>query len=176
MLNIMQKLVLAFVTIIVGLVLVTQVSTNVLGSTQKVTATQSIDISTARVAGGSINESKQFTPTVVSAAVGGWRGDTSGCKAGDVILGSYANASGTAYTDTTDIVRSTSGYFTLVNTSKVFGSSNVTVSTLTYCPDGYLTQGWDATILNLVPGFFALALMAIGIGLFYSVAREINLL
>ena len=76
----------------------------------------------------------------------------------------------------TDIVDYTftpsTGIIVFNNTDNVNGSvSNTTLATYQYCNSNYLTQGWTRTILNLVPGFFALALLGIGIGLFYAVGK-----
>jgi len=49
---------------------------------------------------------------------------------------------------------------------------NTTTATYQYCEEDYLTEGWNRSIINLVPGFFAIALMGIGIGLFYAVGKR----
>ncbi len=49
---------------------------------------------------------------------------------------------------------------------------NTTAATYQYCEIDYITEGWQRTVLNLVPGFFALALLGVGIGLFYAVGKR----
>ena len=77
----------------------------------------------------------------------------------------------------TDVVDYTftesTGVIVFNNTANVnLSTSNLTTATYQYCESDYLTQGWNRTILNLVPGFFALALLGIGIGLFYAVGKR----
>jgi len=121
-----------------------------------------------------VNTSYQIIPTVVAEATSGWKSEISECTATTIISGSYANASGVALVELTSyIVDTTTGYITLVN-SAVTNRTDFTsiIATNNNCPDGYLTQGWQRNIINLVPGFFALALLGIGIWLFYSIAKE----
>jgi hypothetical protein len=64
-------------------------------------------------------------------------------------------------------------YITYVNsTGMVDNIGNTTAFYVKYYPMSYLTQGWNRTILNLTPGFFALALLAVSLALFYSIARD----
>ena len=63
------------------------------------------------------------------------------------------------------------------------GSTNATggaclsteVSTSGYC-QLYLTSGWGATVLRLVPGFFALGVLGIGIAVTYSSLQQSGVL
>jgi hypothetical protein len=176
MLSTVQKLLLAFVTLTVGLVLIGQIASTGNTVTSKTSSSESIDISSARLAGGAINTSTRFYPAVATQATSGWRADTSGCGADTVIVGSYTNASGSALTPTTDYVTNSAGYFTLVNSTTVFYSTNTTVAVLSYCPDGYLSQSWQRSILNLVPGFFAIALLVFAVGMFYSLAKDAGII
>jgi hypothetical protein len=68
---------------------------------------------------------------------------------------------------------------TEVNTNTA--STNSTGATCTSptqlgCTDNghalYLSSGWGATVLKLVPGFFALGILGIGIAVTYSSLRE----
>jgi hypothetical protein len=170
------KLVTAFVMLIIGISLIGVVATQTTGVTARTTTTETFNVAPARLVDGDINTTYKFYPAVTTAAATSWRADTDGCQVNDVILGSFSNASGTAYTATTDYVTNSAGYFTLVNSSTVFYSTNSTTGVFPYCADGYTTQGWGRSILNLVPGFFALALMAIALGLFYSLGRDAGIL
>jgi len=66
---------------------------------------------------------------------------------------------------------------TEVNTAAT--STNSTGATCTSVTQGgcsnsalYLSSGWGATVLKLVPGFFALSILGIGIAVTYSSLRE----
>jgi len=169
-----SKLVLAFVTLIIGVVLAAQVATVGVGVTQKLGQTD--DQISSNVAGAwdgtNINESYVYTVTNNPTS---WK--VTDCPLTNVVL---TNSSGTEYTDTTDYVFTASaGTFTLKNTATVnatLTSDNLTYVDYTYCGDDYMNLTWGRTGINLVPGFFALALLLISVGLFYSVARENGIL
>ena len=68
---------------------------------------------------------------------------------------------------------------TEVNTAA--GSTNASGDTCTKAVDGgvsgancqlYLSSSWGATVLKLVPGFFALGILGIGIAVTYSSLRQ----
>jgi hypothetical protein len=173
MLSTIQKLMLAFVTLIIGLVLVGQVAISTSSLTAYTANTQTSSFASARIAGGAINESVYFYPTHFIEAASGWRADTSGCSSEDISTSvSITNSSGGAFVDGVDVIINTAGSYTLLNTDKVNGTTNnVTLVSLQYCPDGYIS-GWSGTVLALVPGFFALALLIFSVGMFYSLARD----
>ena len=176
MLSPIQTLVLAFVTLIVGLVLVGQVATTTNGVTNTKSYTESINYASAFNATGSINSSVLFYPIKATEAASGWRTDIPVCDVSEVIYGTYTNSTGSVYTDPTDIVRNDAGYFYLVNTAKVNKTKdNITIFTTNYCDDGYIS-GWGGSVLMLVPGFFALALLGVSLALFYSLAQQTGML
>lgn len=157
---------MAFVLVIVGLAFITQISTLTLTATDKQSVVnEAIDISVARItADGSVNTSYPFT---VTYAPTDWK--VSDCPVASVV---YGNSSAD-YTVTTDYtITGSSGVLLLKNTSTVVFGSNSTVIDYTYCGDDYLNSDWGRTVLLLVGGFFALALLGVGIGLFYSVGKE----
>jgi len=53
---------------------------------------------------------------------------------------------------------------------------NTTYFDYTYCADGYMNIAWGRTILNLVAGFFALALLGASVGIFYSIGRDTGII
>lgn len=252
---IIQKLVIAFVMIIIGLAFVGQISTLTTDVTLRSTATDTVDISSARLAGSGtvINEIAFLNNTRYTLSnyslTGGFVGTivlvqnrTDGT---DIPETNYTYASGVIYnstkvsydnvsinytytysyingsvkiptssfmtyrpsrnylTDLSDCVITTSevvfknesgsvqpstaytfnsdgsgtiGSLQVKNVVSLNGTtSNTTSIVYNYCPTDYVSS-WGGTILNLVPGFFALALLAIGVGLFYGVARESNIL
>jgi hypothetical protein len=65
---------------------------------------------------------------------------------------------------------------TLLDEFNANAGGNKSYAYYTYCPDTYVNLSWGRTILNLVPGFFALMLIGIGIGLFYKVLRNEGLM
>jgi hypothetical protein len=173
MLSTIQKLMLAFVTLIVGLVLVGQVATVGVGVTSKKAITnEAISIAPAYAGDNQIDPAIVFT--VVNAPTG-WK--STDCPLTNVIL---TNGSGTAWTATTNYVFTAStGKFTLVNVPAVnqsFLSDNSSLIDYTYCGNDYLNSDWQRTVLNLTPGFFALALLIFSVGMFYSMARDAGIL
>ncbi len=163
--NSVSKIVISFFMIILGLALIAAVANGSALVTDKTNVVnEAIDISTARLVGGSINESKVFT---VANYPSGWK--VIDCPLTSV---TYGNAS-IDYTLTTDYVPTLSaGTFTLKNTSEVFYGANDTLIDYTCCPDAYMNLAWGRSILSLVAGFFALAILGLGLGLFYSVAKD----
>ena len=91
------------------------------------------------------------------------------------------NNSGTVLTETTDYVLTASaGTFVFVDNALLNNtinmSTNETLATYEYCSDEYLNLGWGRTVIDLVPGFFAIALLLVSIGLFYSVGKETGII
>ena len=161
---------MGFVMIIIGIVLLSSVATQVIGVTQKTTESETIDITAARLAGGDINETYEFVPTRVTEALGGWRSTTSGCQESDLLGSAVLTNTTDALTETTDYVIGT-GYFTLVNSTTVWSSGNDTAITLEYCQDDYVS-GWANNITNLIIGFFALAILGVGIAITVTIFRK----
>ena len=164
-----SKIVIGFFMIIVGLALIVSVANSSAAVTLKTNiVNEAVDITTARLSTGCINESTVFTVTNYPS---GW-------KVNDCPLTSfvYGNSS-TDYTLTTDYIPTLSaGTFTLVNTSTVVDGTNATLVDYTYCQDGYMNLAWGRSILNLVAGFFALAILGLGLGMFYSVAKDAGII
>jgi len=52
-----------------------------------------------------------------------------------------------------------------------WSSGNSYLTSYSYCADGYVS-GWGGTVLTLVPGFFALAILIFSVGMFYSLAKD----
>ena len=173
--NTIQKLILGFVVLIVGLALISPIASNVLDVTDKALVyDEALDISSVRIedgcGAGSINASVGLALT---NAPTGW-------KITDCPITSFSmkNQTGVAATVTTDYVLfASNGTITLLNTTRFVGdecaqTSNATTLTYTYCGDDYMNIAWGRTIVNLVAGFFALALLGASVGLFYSVAKD----
>ena len=160
-----NKLILAFVTLIIGVVLIGTIATQGNAVTEK-----------TNVAG----ESTSFTPLVnttinetetlsLTNAPTGWKVDD--CPITNLVLSNGSDA----LTVTTDYVfTAASGTFTLKDTAAVraLNDTNATISSYTYCADDYLNLSWGRTMIDLVGGFFAIGLLLVSVGLFYSVAKE----
>jgi hypothetical protein len=74
----------------------------------------------------------------------------------------YANQN-IAILNTTDTDKTLGGSFAITNN---------TLWTYSYFPREYMCSGFGRTMLNLVPGFFGLALLLGGIAMFYKIARD----
>jgi hypothetical protein len=120
------------------------------------------------IAGGNVS--------VAQAYGSDWRISDTDCTMTGV---SIKNSTGGTLTVTTDYTFDTStGIITYVNTQDVnqSGLSNTTTVTYAYCQAGFLGESWNRTVIDLVPGFFSLALLLIGVGLFYNVMKNEKLL
>ena len=65
--------------------------------------------------------------------------------------------------------------FFFLNTTAVTAvitHDNNTMICYEYENSDYIKQGWARTSLDIVPGFFAIALLLIAVGLFYAVAKK----
>jgi hypothetical protein len=174
MLSTIQKLLLAFITLIIGLVLVGQVATvgqgvtstkSITGETQAL-ATNGTDLNTTGMTGA--------TYTIVNYPTS-W-------KVLDCPITSFSikNSSGSALVADTDYTfTASSGQFVLLRTDLTKATlypSNVSYQSYVYCGDDYLDVSWGRTVLNLTPGFFALALLIFSVGMFYSLARDAGII
>lgn len=157
----------------VGVVLLGTISTSVLGvssGTQVVNETQAIGIA---IDAGTVETNVAFN---VTNRPTGWKAETDGCPLTGIAI---KNATNTALTrDTHYTFYPTNGSWTLkgttVNTSHFWANNNSYVS-YTYCGDDYMNLGWGRSILSVAVGMFALALLAVSVGLFYSIARDYGL-
>jgi len=164
-------LIMAFVSIIIGVGLLTSVSTEAQDVTTFTYApNESIDITTARNAGTTtINATINFTLTNAPTS---WKA-SGGCPISSV---SVRSGNGTALTENTDYeLGLTTGVISFIDTVLVNQSTtdaNTTTVDYYYCPDGYIDQAWSRTVLNMVPGFYALGLLGIGVGLILLIGKK----
>ena len=159
-----NKLILAFITLIVGLVFISQISILGNSATSKTSVADESHTIVKNVT--DINTTYVYT---INNPPTGWK--TTDCPITSVTL---SNSSGTAFTITTDyIFNAANGTFLLKNSSAVLlTADNLTYVDYIYCTDDYLNLSWGRTFINLIPGFFALALLLVSIGLFWSVAKD----
>lgn len=164
-----NKLIIAFVTLLIGVILVGSVASEGLNKTTKtVISDEAISIAPAKLAADNINTTYEFT---VANNPTSWK--IQDCPLTSV---TYGNST-TDYTVTTDyVITASSGVLTLKNTSTVYEGGNDTVIDYTYCGDEYMNLAWGRTGINLVSGLFAIAILLISVGLFYSVAKDTGML
>jgi len=172
--NVTSKLVLAFVLLLLGVVFVGVIATQGLAVTAKTGVVDESFDYTAKLSGVSTVNVSEANATVTYAPTG-WKSND--CPLTSVVV---TNGSGTVFTLNTDykIVAST-GTIEILNTSATNAANNVGNTSLidyTYCADGYMNLSWGRTGINLVAGFFAIALLMIALGLFYSVAKDTGMM
>jgi hypothetical protein len=178
-------LIAAFATLLVGIMLISTVATQtyeVTGAGTQVTQ-ETLDTSAARDAtsgpscmNGTISFTLNNKGVYCGNGQGGWvSGSVAIYNASGSVLRSgnytvdYTNRS--IYfknTTTTDI----NAMKTAATGAGFFNGSNNTLVTYQYYPSDYLCESWSRSGLNLVPGFFGIAVMLISVALFYQVAKE----
>ena len=175
--NIASKLILGFLVLIVGISLISTIASNGLAVTEKTLVyNEALDIANARLNSGVCSMSINDTyPFIIVNPPTGWQ--ASECA---VTSFSMINQTDVLAVITTDyIFYGNNGSLYLKNTTK-FNDCAITVNdtelSYTYCGDDYLNIAWGRAIINLISGFFALALLGVSAGIFYSVARDANIL
>jgi len=178
MTDINGKLVLAFVTLLLGVVLIGVIATQQLAVTDRTAITSEVHNVLPTIATGrnSSDINATITYTLTNAPTGWQLADS--CPVTNFAL---ANSSGTAFTDTTDyVVDLDAGTYTLVNSATAIATlpvaNNNTYASYQYCADDYMNLSWGRTVINLIAGFFAIALLMTALGLFYSIAKDTGML
>jgi hypothetical protein len=165
-----QKLILAFVTLILGAILIATAAGLANDVTQKVSVRES-QVVTMVPGGGGINETINYT--VANPPVG-W-------QVQDCPLAGYSltNKSGTTFTEATDwAFTTTTGVWRMLNTSAnladlgLADGANLTYVTYTYCPVDYVNSSFGRSGISIMIGLFAIAILLVSVGLFYSIAKE----
>uniref|UniRef100_A0A6M3LQJ8 Uncharacterized protein n=1 Tax=viral metagenome TaxID=1070528 RepID=A0A6M3LQJ8_9ZZZZ len=168
------KLVIAFFTLILGIVLIGVIADSGSLVTDKLSVNESLDISAAvsgpTIPNSSINETYIFT--IINNPTG-WK--VADCPITNFVI---YNQTGSLAVVTTDYVFTASnGTLTLSNNAKFNRSaSNTTNLGYTYCSDDYVNVAWGRTIINLVAGFFALAILGVSLALFYDIAKDAGII
>lgn len=170
-------LIAAFVLIIVGASLIGVIATEEqIVTTKTIVSNETHNVLPTIATGRNATEINETITYTLTNAPTGWK--LYDCP---ITTFTLTNSSGTEFTDTTDyIVNLTAGTLTLVDSATALVTltvtNNNTYATYGYCADGYMNAGWGRSVLDLVPGFFALAVMGIGIALFYGVMKNEGLL
>lgn len=156
--------VLVAVTILFGIIAIGVIADQLNSKTSLITKTTSITI--PRYANMTVRGTNIWLNDTIFA---GWRAEHPECEVATIIL---YNQTGEIMTDPTDYVFVIDiGRLRLQNTENLNTStSNTTNVKYTYCPDDYIT-GWPQTVLNLIPGFFAIALIGAGLFLLWKAAE-----
>jgi len=165
-----NKLIAAFVLLILGIVFISQVAVigsgvttriGIAGETQALT-TNTSDLNTSGMEASSYQITK--SPT-------GWKSDD--CPITNFVI---KNSSGSALVEDTDYdIAAANGTWRLIRTDltkTTLYPANVSYAYYEYCGDDYMNLTWGRIGINLVPGFFAIAMLLISVGLFYSIAKE----
>jgi len=180
--NSVTKLILGFVVLIVGLALIGSVTSNVFVVTEKMEV-GSEAITIIRANEGACPMGINIThPYALTNSPTGWK--STDCPISSFIL--LDQVGGTAAVTTDYVLFSDNGTLVLKNTTRFVlancssdagvGASNATTLSYEYCRDDYVNIAWGRTVLNLIAGFFALALLGASIGLFYSVAKDAGII
>lgn len=172
-------IIIAFFTLILGVSLLTAIASQEQAVVSKTsTANETVNFRTCRGEDILINDTG-CNLTLTNAPTGWKLLDTDDpCPLTSLVM---RNCTADTLTVSTDyIITLGTGIVELRNTSDVTcGGLDVTLPLgnntfvdYKYCPDDYLTQSWQRSLLDVVVGFFAIALMVISVGLFYSIARR----
>jgi len=159
-------LVTLFLGVIVALVLLPAIASNIQDLSEKRNiVNESVDISVARLAGGTINETYPFT---VEEEPTGWR--INSCPLTAFL---YGNSTTDWTLDADYRVNLSSGIFYLNNTVNVNGtdgsSPNETYVDYDYCTTGYITSSGGRGVAKLILIAAALGLLAYAV---YLGAKE----
>ncbi len=167
-----------FIALIVGVSLIAVVATE----EQKVTTPayvqdEALDISSARDAEQNyltINESVGFVLDKATTNINAWKLDSPECGLDQAPI--FTNGS-RVFVEGIDYTINATGNIGLKDTYEMNTSViNATTISYTYCGEDYLTEGWTRSILDIVIGFFGIALMLVSVGIFWQVAKEEGIL
>jgi len=181
-----SMVILAFLTLIIGVSLLVTASGEIANVAQTVNVqNETLDISDAvELTGAGVGfYNFSFANLTGDGTTTSEFDEASGCVT--AISNASGAAAGSYLTVTTDYIAYCNpttagqgrGVFHFTNTTKVQNFANVSTANLTnisyrYITANYLKTRWNRTVLNLVPGFFAIALLIVSVGMFYAVAKR----
>jgi hypothetical protein len=106
----------------------------------------------------------------IAQAPTGWKAES--CPINTIVL---TNGT-TVIIQDTDYTYSSAAQIKLLPTlTNNYTTGTTYTASYAYCPNSYVI-GWGGTVLDLVPGFFALAILIFSVGMFYSLARDAGIL
>jgi len=177
-------LIAAFVMVILGVSLIGVISQQANAAVAKERTVQAVTIprnESFSNANYTVNVSKS---TAFTNAPTGWK--VLDCPISNVLVWNttIAGVSDGLLTVTTDYtVDAAAGTISFLNSTDLGGNAdlgtvynNLTNVRYDYCADTYLNSGWGRTVLPLVGGFFALALLGVGIALFFQAGKQTGLI
>ena len=155
------------VAVLMGVILINVIATETQSKTQLVGYADIVSIAPLRTVGGAINDTdvaanRLYASRILSHPTSAYgKNAISDCAISTIVL---QNSTGATWTDGVQYAwvadgNGVDGYLRIIN-SVVTNNSVSNRTTLTYqtCPDAYVA-GWGRTIMNLIPGFFALAIL-----------------
>jgi len=166
------------VALIIGIVLIGSIATGTLAVTDKrIVYDEAFDLVTltcVNETGGGIYNST-FAPCNLTVAyaptAGTWK--QTDCPISSVVVTNTSAGTYAALTAGTDyLLFASAGIIDMENTTATQTFTNNTYITYEYCGDDYINQAWGRSLLNMVAGFFALAVLGVGLALFYSVYKD----
>lgn len=169
--NGMNLLLGAFITLMLGIILLSVYADNSNAITSLTSATETLNLAPARLTGGALNTTYDFTLT--GTGVGTWKSEYSECLASTLVV---KNVSGTEVTSGNYTYTAATGKVRLTNTLPLNASSSNT-STVTYskCPDGYTAQAWGRSMQKITVGLFAVMCLAASVGFVYAALKEMGI-
>jgi hypothetical protein len=177
--SVVFKLIFAAVAVILGVALLTgAVVPQVLQSTSLTAAPlETWNYSTGINPNGTLTNVPSSNYTVTNAPTAVWQNNGQCPVVFNIVSASNATNNYTFTLNTDYKAFPNLGVLQIINTTKVnsTGTGNTANVSYNYCGPNYINNSFGQTTLNLVPGFFALALLGVGLWLFYGVAREMNI-
>lgn len=163
-------LISVFVALIIGIALIGPTSDQILGITELDSNTEETYIT--MINSTDVNETYEYT-VAGAPATGSWQAAEDGCPLTNFVM---TNTTGTVLVDATDYtIDLATGTYTLSNTSSMVNlADNTTITMYSTCPDGY-QSGWGRTMLILIPGFFAIAILLVVAFLVFNILKRENI-
>jgi hypothetical protein len=169
-------LISAFVAILIGIVAVSIIAGNVVNKTDLTYVTENVDISSQVITNDPSNIANGRVNLSTHSLYDSFRTDYPECEVTTII---FKNQSGTTMSSPTqyNFTKGTStakGYIVLANSNSSYWAattSNITTAYYGYCADDYI-PGWSGTVMDLIPGFFALGILIAGVFVMFWIFKK----
>ena len=171
---------LAFLIVIIGVVILNEASKEVIKITDTVGNIETLSLAPARGTGGTLDVDIGINLSNTAKVRGTWKESVSDCLISTVEVRNSTTGvltEGTACTTAAgpDYVRNASEqavhFCNTLDVNNSIAGSNTTYVAYSYCGPGYQT-GFSSTIMDLVPGFFGLAIMVSIAFMIYWIAKK----
>ena len=174
------------VAILIGVILVTIIAEQTITKTKTASYTDTVNLAPLRGANGEYNytlaeSNKLYADKILSHSAGAvpWKSQTSDCAITTVTIKNSTGSIASSANDYTWVEDGNGGIGWLRVKNSTYGptlgasSSNTATITYTTCPNEYVASSWGRTVLDLVPGFFVLAiLLGAAFVIFYILKQE----